>query len=72
MALGSFVDDPEDVRGEFQKMRELFDTYDASGNPQVEMTELSIGMSNDFEVAIEEGSTMIRLGTSIFGPRDYD
>ncbi len=72
MARGSFVDDPEDVRGEFQKMRELFDTYDASGNPQVEMTELSIGMSNDFEVAIEEGSTMIRLGTSIFGPRDYD
>ena len=72
MALGSFVDDPEEVRGEFQKMRTLFDTYDASDNPQVEMAELSIGMSNDFEVAIEEGSTMIRLGTSIFGPRDYE
>jgi uncharacterized pyridoxal phosphate-containing UPF0001 family protein len=36
------------------------------------MEELSIGMSNDFEVAIEEGSTMVRLGTSIFGPRDYE
>jgi pyridoxal phosphate enzyme (YggS family) len=72
MALASFVDDPEDVRGEFRQMRELFRTYDASGNPRVEMEELSIGMSNDFEVAIEEGSTMIRLGTSIFGPRDYD
>jgi len=72
MALASFVDDPEDVRGEFQQMRDLFETYDASDNPQVEMEELSIGMSNDFEVAIEEGSTMIRLGTSIFGPRDYD
>jgi len=71
MALASFVDDPEDVRGEFQRMRELFETYDATRNPQVEMQELSIGMSNDFEVAIEEGSTMVRLGTSIFGPRDY-
>ena len=72
MALASFVDDPEDVRGEFRRMRELHETYDASDNPQVEMAELSIGMSNDFEVAIEEGSTMIRLGTSIFGPRDYE
>ena len=72
MALASFVDDPEDVRGEFQRMRELYETYDASDNSQVEMAELSIGMSNDFEVAIEEGSTMIRLGTSIFGPRDYE
>lgn len=72
MAMASFVDDPEDVREEFQQIRELFETYDASNNPQVEMEELSIGMSNDFEVAIEEGSTMIRLGTSIFGPRDYE
>ena len=72
MAMGSFVDDAEDVRGEFQRVRELFETYDATGNPQVEMEALSIGMSNDFEVAIEEGSTMIRLGTSIFGPRDYE
>ena len=72
MAMASFVDDPEDVRGEFRRMRELFETYDAHGNPRVTMQELSIGMSNDFEVAIEEGSTMVRLGSAIFGPRDYD
>lgn len=72
MAMGSFVDDPEEVRGEFQTMRELFETYDATANPRVEMTELSIGMSNDYEVAIEEGSTMVRIGSAIFGPRDYD
>jgi len=72
MALASFVDDPEDVRGEFRRVRELFEAYDASENPQVEMAELSIGMSNDFEVAIEEGSTMVRIGSAIFGPRDYD
>ena len=72
MAMASFVDDPEEVRDEFREVRELFETYDASGTPQVRMEELSIGMSNDFEVAIEEGSTMLRLGTSIFGPRDYE
>lgn len=72
MAMASFVEDPEDVRGEFRQMRELFDTYDAGDNPRVEMQELSIGMSNDFEVAVEEGSTMVRLGTSIFGPREYE
>jgi len=72
MAMASFVDDPEEVRGEFEIMRELFETYDDSANPRVEMAELSIGMSNDFEVAIEEGSTMVRLGSAIFGPRDYD
>ena len=72
MALASFVDDPEDVRDEFRRMRELFETYDASENAQVEMAELSIGMSNDFEVAVEEGSTMVRIGSDIFGPRDYD
>ncbi len=71
MALASFVDDPEDVRGEFRQMRELFETYDAGRNPRVEMEELSIGMSNDFEVAVEEGSTMVRLGSALFGPRDY-
>ncbi len=72
MAMASFVEDPEDVRDEFRQMRELFDTYDAADNPRVEMEELSIGMSNDFEVAVEEGSTMVRLGSAIFGPRDYD
>ena len=72
MALASFVDDPEAVREQFREMRELFETYDASGNPRVAMDELSIGMSNDFEVAIEEGSTMLRLGSAIFGPRDYN
>jgi len=53
-------------------VRELFDTYDASDNPQVEMRCLSIGMSNDFEIAVEEGATMLRLGSALFGPRDYD
>jgi pyridoxal phosphate enzyme (YggS family) len=71
MALASFVDDPEEVRDEFRQMRDLFESYEANTNPRVEMEELSIGMSNDFEVAVEEGSTMVRIGSAIFGPRDY-
>jgi len=75
MAMATYIEEPTDretVRTEFRTMRELFDTYDASSNPQVEMDTLSLGMTNDFEIAIEEGSTMVRLGSAIFGPRDYD
>lgn len=72
MAMASYTENPEEVRPQFREMKTLFDSYGASSNPRVDMEELSLGMSNDFEVAIEEGSTMIRLGSSIFGPRDYD
>jgi pyridoxal phosphate enzyme (YggS family) len=75
MAMAKFIEEPSDreiVREQFQRMRELFATYDASGNPQVSMETLSLGMSGDFEIAIEEGSTQVRLGSAIFGPRDYD
>jgi hypothetical protein len=72
MAMASFAEDPEDVRPQFRQMRELFETYNAQDNATVTMDTLSLGMSNDFEVAIEEGSTMIRLGSALFGPRDYD
>ena len=74
MAMATFIEDPKDrdiVRSQFQTARELFETYDASNNPQVSMDELSVGMSGDFEIAIEEGSTMVRIGSAIFGPRDY-
>jgi hypothetical protein len=70
MAMASFVDDPEAVRPQFRRMRELFDAYDASAVPNVRMDVLSIGMTNDFEVAIEEGSTEVRIGRALFGPRD--
>jgi len=75
MAMASFIEEPDDrrrVREQFRRTRELYETYDASDNPRVEMNELSIGMSNDFEIAVEEGSTMVRIGSAIFGPRDYD
>lgn len=70
MTIASLVDDPEQVRPEFRLLRDLFDRYDDAGNPSVEMEMLSMGMTNDFEVAIEEGATHLRIGRAIFGPRD--
>ncbi|MGC2532133.1 MAG: YggS family pyridoxal phosphate-dependent enzyme, partial [Candidatus Sulfotelmatobacter sp.] len=64
-----FTDDPEGARPYFRKLRELRDAIAARGLPAVAMQQLSMGMSHDFEVAIEEGSTCVRLGTAIFGER---
>lgn len=71
MTIAPFVDDPEENRVHFQAMRRLRDQLKAMDIPGVEMTELSMGMTNDFEVAIEEGATMVRVGTAIFGERNY-
>lgn len=71
MTIAPFVDDPEENRVHFQAMRRLRDQLKAMNIPGVEMEELSMGMTNDFEVAIEEGATMIRVGTAIFGERNY-
>jgi pyridoxal phosphate enzyme (YggS family) len=70
MTLAEATDDPEDVRPQFRLLRGLFDAYRGGGNPRVEMRYLSMGMSGDFEVAIEEGATHVRLGTALFGLRD--
>jgi uncharacterized pyridoxal phosphate-containing UPF0001 family protein len=70
MTIASLVDDPEEVRPEFRLLRDLFDRYDDHDNPSVELEALSMGMTNDFEVAIEEGATHLRIGRAIFGPRD--
>jgi PLP dependent protein len=69
MTIPPFTDDPEDARPYFRKLRELRDAVAARKLPTVGMTVLSMGMSHDFEVAIEEGSTCVRVGTAIFGQR---
>jgi pyridoxal phosphate enzyme (YggS family) len=69
MVLPPFFDDPERTRPFFHHLRELAEAVEARHLPNVSMGELSMGMSHDFEVAIEEGATMVRLGTAIFGPR---
>jgi pyridoxal phosphate enzyme (YggS family) len=69
MCLPPFSDDPEQVRPYFRRLRELATRIDQLAIPGVEMSELSMGMSGDFEVAVEEGATLVRVGTAIFGER---
>lgn len=72
MGMATFVDDPEDVRDEFKLLKTLFDEHQQYNNGSVRLENLSMGMSNDMEVAIEEGSTMVRIGSDIFGARNYN
>jgi pyridoxal phosphate enzyme (YggS family) len=69
MTLPPFFEDAERARPFFRRLRELRDHYQAQGAFGDARGELSMGMSNDFEVAIEEGATMVRVGTAIFGER---
>ena len=69
MTLPPFFDDPEQSRPFFRRLRELRDNLAARGAFASGKGELSMGMTNDFEVAIEEGATMVRVGTAIFGER---
>lgn len=69
MTLPPVPERPEDARPWFTRLRELRDEWRSSGVPASMLRELSMGMSQDFEVAIEEGATIVRVGTAIFGRR---
>jgi PLP dependent protein len=69
MTIPPFTEDPESARPFFRKLRELCDGIRARNLAAISMETLSMGMSHDFEVAIEEGSTCVRVGTGIFGER---
>lgn len=70
MTMGPFSGDPEDARPYFLKTREIFEDIRKANLPGVEMKYLSMGMSNSYRVALEEGANMVRIGTKIFGERD--
>jgi hypothetical protein len=69
MTVPPFTDDPQQARPFFRKLRELRDQITGRRLPAVDVNVLSMGMSHDFEIAIEEGSTCVRIGTAIFGER---
>jgi len=69
MGMASFSDNEEQVRGEFKFLKYLFDKYKDIVTPNCEFTTLSMGMSGDYKLAIEEGSTMVRIGSLLFGAR---
>ena len=71
MTVAPFCENPEDVRWVFKKMKDIYDKISTMNLKNAEMKYLSMGMTNDFEIAIEEGSNMIRIGTAIFGARKY-
>ena len=71
MTIPPYFEDSEDVRPYFRKLANLLEELkEKSSTPEL-LTELSMGMSHDFEIAIEEGATMVRIGTAIFGPRPF-
>ena len=69
MTMGPFAGDPEESRPYFQKTRKIFDEVKAMNLPGVEMEYLSMGMSNSYKVALEEGANIVRIGTKLFGER---
>ena len=71
MCIAPFEENPEDARVYFAEVKKLYDEYGTIEHPKLDFKYLSMGMSGDFHVAIEEGSNLIRVGTTIFGARDY-
>lgn len=71
MTIAPYTEDPESNRVYFRGLRELKDKVNELNIPGVKMDTLSMGMTGDYEVAIEEGATFVRVGTGIFGERDY-
>lgn len=71
MTIAPFVENPEENRPYFQRLRKLSVDIAAKKVNNVTMSILSMGMTNDFEVAVEEGATMVRVGTGLFGVRNY-
>ena len=71
MSIAPYAEDPEEIRVYFRQVKELYDRYAAFSHERADFRYLSMGMSNDFEVAIEEGANLIRVGTAIFGHRIY-
>src|SRR5262249_39674909 len=71
MLLPPAVDNPDDARPYFRELKSVRDRLAARGVDGAMLKELWMGMSHDFEVAVEEGSTLVRVGTAIFGGRSY-
>lgn len=72
MTIAPYVEDPEDNRAVFRELKQLSVDIKSKNMNNVYMDILSMGMTNDYQVAVEEGATMVRVGTGIFGERDYN
>lgn len=71
MTIAPYVEDPEEIRFVFKELKKIFIDIQQENIDNIDMSFLSMGMSNDFEIAIEEGANIIRIGTLLFGKRQY-
>ena len=71
MCIAPFVENPQQTTQYFRKMRKLFIDINYKNKDNINMKYLSMGMTNDYHIAIEEGANMIRIGAGIFGKRNY-
>jgi len=71
MGMASFTDDMNKIRTEFQYLKTIFDKHAKPSTANCQLSTLSMGMSSDYKIAIEEGSTMVRIGSLLFGERNY-
>ena len=71
MCIAPFAEDPEEVKVYFQEVKNQYDQFGKTDHPRLDFKYLSMGMSHDFAVAIEAGSNLVRVGSAIFGARDY-
>ena len=71
MTVAPFVENPEDNRESFKQMKKLFVDIKEKNYNNIDMQYLSMGMTNDYEIAVEEGANIVRIGTGLFGARDY-
>lgn len=71
MGMAAFVSDKETIRNQFRRLRMAAVAFGKFSNDRIQMRELSMGMSGDFEIAIAEGATMVRVGSAVFGSRNY-
>lgn len=72
MGMASNTEDKSKIRAEFNHLKSLFDKYKSLSSSNFQLIILSMGMSSDYEIALEEGSTMVRIGSLLFGARDYN
>ncbi len=71
MCIAPFAEDPEDIKVYFDEVKEQYDRFGRIDHPRLDFRYLSMGMSHDFQVAIAAGSNLVRVGSAIFGERDY-
>ncbi|MDO4746357.1 MAG: alanine racemase, partial [Bacillota bacterium] len=72
MCIAPYADDPEDIKVYFEDVKRQYDEFGKIDHPRLDFKYLSMGMSHDFPVAIEAGSNLVRVGSAIFGERNYN